>query len=199
MLQPETFRVRRKFHPRAPKRECPPAEDRRDRGRRAREALRRLPGGPGALLPGAARRGAGPGRAQRRRQDHDHPQHRRASSSPRRGRIRIGGHDLATRPGGGQVARSPSSPTSRTCSTTSRSRSTSGSWAGSTGWRTWTRGSRRCSRSWSWRTKRSALPGRALAGHEAEAGDRLRPAARAHGRCCSTSRSPGSTRSASGA
>ena len=37
---------------------------------------------------------------------------------PSRGRIRIAGHDLADRPGRGQIGRSPSSPTSRICSTT---------------------------------------------------------------------------------
>ena len=75
-LQPETFRVRRKFHPRAPQRQCLPASGIAVIEVEGLEKLYGdLPGGPRALLPGAARGGAGPGRAQRRREDHDDPEH----------------------------------------------------------------------------------------------------------------------------
>ena len=159
MFQRETFRARRKFHPPAPVRHARPAGGGRDRGRRAGEALRRLPGRPGAHRSGSSRARcsawSGPNGAG---QDDDDPEHRR-DHHPDRGPD----PDRRARPGHGRRSRpsrcSPSSPTSRTCSTTSPSRSTSASSAGSTRWPTSTRGSPACSRSSSWPTSAPPCPG----------------------------------------
>ena len=103
------------------------SRSRRDRGRRAREALRRFPGRPRALLPGRSRARcwawSGPNGAGKTTTIRSIA----GIIIPSRGRIRIGGHDLATRRRSPPSRCSRSSRTSRTCSTTSPSRSTSGS------------------------------------------------------------------------
>ena len=84
MFQLETPTGKGKFH--------------RDRGRRPAKGVRRPCRGPGPDLPGAARRGGRPGRAQRGRQDHHPALPRRDHRSRPAGGCGSPGHDLATDP-----------------------------------------------------------------------------------------------------
>ena len=100
---------------------------------------------------------------------------------PTAGPIRIGGHDLATDPVAAKslLAFIPDEPHLFDYLTVEEHLRFVGRLYRVAGRRT--RGSPGCWRSWSSPSKRTALPGRALPRHEAEAGHRLRPPARARG------------------
>ena len=157
-----------------------------------------LRGGPGPDLPGGARRGGRPGRAQRGRQDH-HPPLPRRDHDPDPWADPDRGPRPRDRPGGGQVGAGvrPRRAASLRISHGRGAPALRGPTLSGGGRRS--ASPRRARASWSWRTERTLPPGGALPGHEAEARDRLRPDPRPRAPSCWTSRSPGSTRSASAA